>query len=410
MKGRVEVVEVPESWLASLLKGGLMDSVRFSYFSALIALLAASTLAGCAGRPVSPMPANMAPSVLLPIAQGGIIDGRGRFREIFKEILSGRSPEQAGRIWNDTALLWKLPGEPAPTGKPAPTGPSGDAFRLVIVPGFLAECVADKTTAFGDARAQLEKIGYKTDYIQTRGRKGSAPNADLINDVAMGLPAGERLIFVTHSKGTVDTLEALVKYPRLAERTAAVISFSGAVNGSPLADALPEFLVKLVQELPLSSCPPGEGLEAVDSLRRNVRISWLATHRLPGAVRYYSLAAFTTRKNTSRVLRPFYDILAGTEPANDGMVICSDAIIPGSVLLGYPNADHFAVAMSLNRPTSPLLAAVIDKNDYPRSTLLEAAVRFVEEDLAQAGSMPLPLQWSALRDGPAGLDPGGAIF
>jgi hypothetical protein len=379
-----------------------MGSVGFPYFPTLVAVLAASMLVNCAGRPVSPLPANVAPSVLLPIAQGGIIDGRGRFREIFKEILSDRQPEQPGRIWDDTAVLWKLPGEPPPSGKPTPLGPSRGAFRVVIVPGFLAECVADKTTAFGDSRVQLEEIGYKTDYIQTRGRRGSAPNADLINEAAMGMPAGERLIFVTHSKGTVDTLEALVKYPSLAERTAAVISFSGAVNGSPLADELPGFLVELVQELPLSSCPPGEGLEAVDSLRRNVRISWLATHRLPKSVRYYSLAAFTTRENTSRILRPFYDLLAGTEPVNDGMVISSDAIIPGSVLLGYPNADHFAVAMPFNRQTSPLLAAVIDKNDYPRTTLLEAALRFVEEDLAQAGPMPLPLQWSASDADPDG--------
>jgi hypothetical protein len=79
---------------------------------------------------------------------------------------------------------------------------------VVIVPGFLAECVAEKSTAFGDARGRLEEIGYQTDYIQTRGRQGSAGNADLIRDAVVGMPAGDRLLFVTHSKGTVDTLRA----------------------------------------------------------------------------------------------------------------------------------------------------------------------------------------------------------
>jgi len=364
-----------------------MRSGRFPYVSALITMFAASMLASCAARPVCLSPEEIAPSVLVPAAQGGIIDGRGRFREIFKDVLASLRPKDAAGVpWDDSTALWKLQGEEPPTGKPAPLGQSRGFFRVVMVPGFLAECVAHESTVFGDARARIEEIGYKTDYIQTGGRKGSGANAELIRDAVMGMPAGQRLIFVTHSKGTVDTLEAIVKYPGVAERTSAVVSVSGAVNGSPLADVFPLFLSKLIHRIPLSSCPAGEGAEAVESLRRNVRVSWLSTHRLPGSVRYYSLAAFTSRENTSRILRPFYDILAKTEPVNDGMVISSDAIIPGSVLLGYPNADHFAVAMPFSRQTSPLLAALIDKNNYPRTALLEAALRYVEEDLAQAGS------------------------
>jgi hypothetical protein len=41
----------------------------------------------------------------------------------------------------------------------------------------------------------------------------------------------------------------------------------------------------------------------------------------------------------------YYRNLAGTDPANDGLVAASDAIVSGSTLLGYPNADHLAVAM-----------------------------------------------------------------
>jgi hypothetical protein len=369
-------------------KEKLMRSNRSICTSLCAVMLAAIMLASCATRQAAPVnPENVAPSALLPATQGGIIDGRARFREIFKEILSIRSPKlPTGVPYDDDTTLWKLSGEPPATGRPVPSGTPGGAFRVVIVPGLLAECVTDTTTAFGDARTQLEDIGYKIDYIQTRGRGGSTGNADLIRDAVLGMPAGEKLIFATHSKGTVDTLEALVKYPAVAERTAAVVSFSGAVNGSPLADAFPDFLLKLLHQIPLSSCPTGEGTEAVDSLRRNVRISWLAAHPLPGNVRYYSLAAFASRENTSRMLRPTYDVLAKTDPINDSQVLCSDAIIPGSVLLGYPNADHWAVAMPVSRQKSPLFATLVDKNDYPRAALLEAALRFVEEDLSQFGS------------------------
>jgi hypothetical protein len=370
-----------------------MNLIRFFLAMLLYAVFIVTALAGCATRRVTLVPENLAPSVLLPVSQRPITDGRGRFREIYREVLSVRSPKlPTGVPFDEGTTLWRLSGEPSATGKPVPPGPPDTAFRVVVVPGLLAECVADVTTAFGDARKQLEDIGYKMDYIQTRGRKASSVNADLIRDAVMGMPAGEKIIFATHSKGTVDTLEALAKYPSVAERTAAVISFSGAVNGSPLADVFPEFLLKLAHKLPLSSCSTGEGTEAVDSLRRNVRIPWLAAHELPGTVRFYSLAAFASRENTSRMLHATYDILSGIDPVNDGQVLCSDAIIPGSVLLGYPNADHWAVAMPVSKQKSPMLAALVDKNDYPRAALLEAALRYVEEDLAHAGSQ-------ALRDG-----------
>lgn len=343
-------------------------------------------LASCASRQACLTPAGIAPSVLVPASQAGIVDGRGRFREIFEQVLStqgGKLPSGAPCTADGT--LWKLAGEPPGTGAPVSEGRMGETFRVVFVPGLLAECLADKPRAFSDAAARLKEIGCQTDYIQTAGRKRSAHNAALIRDAVMAMPGEERIIFVTHSKGTVDTLEALATYPAVGERTAALVSVSGAVNGSPLADEFPDFLVKLMHQMPLPSCPPGEGSEAVESLRRSVRIAWLASHPLPARVRYYSLAAFTSRENTSFILHPFYDILARTDPANDGMVFYSDAIVPGSVLLGYPNADHYAVAMPFSIKATPLLAGLIDKNDYPRSALVEAAVRFVEEDLAKRG-------------------------
>jgi hypothetical protein len=359
-----------------------MTFVRSRFISLLLVAIAGTLLGSCASQKASITPEVIAPSVLLPAARGGIADGRARFREIFREVLSARSAKlPTGEPYGDTAVLWKLADEPPGTGRPVSLGATSSDFRVVIVPGLLAECVSDISLAFGDARKQLEDIGYKIDYIQTRGRGGSARNADLIRDAVAAMPAEEKLIFVTHSKGAVDTLEALVKYPSIAERTAAVIAFSGAVNGSPLADLFPEFLVKFAHEIPLSSCAPGEGAEAMESLRRNVRISWLSTHQLPENVRYYSLPAFATRENTSRMLRPFYDVLANTDQANDGQVLCSDGIIPGSTLLGYPNADHLAVAMPFNKQKYPMFAALADKNDYPRAALLEAALRFVEEDL-----------------------------
>jgi hypothetical protein len=372
--------------------GSILRSIRFRPVP-LVALLCIAVLpVSCSTRRVAFSCHDMAPSILVPADRGGIVDGRGRFREIFRAVLAARSPRaETGKLFDDASTLWRLSGEPAATGKPVSLGRPNPNYRIVLVPGLLAECVSKVSTVFGDARKPLENMGYTMDYIQTAGRRSSGYNADIIANAVMSMSEDKKIIFVTHSKGAVDTLEALVKYPAAARRTAAVISFSGAVEGSPLADAFPEFLLRLADRLPLSSCGQGEDFEAVRSLRRSVRISWLAAHRLPQGVRYYSLAAFATPENISLVLRPFYDILVRTDPLNDGMVICSDAIIPGSVLLGYPNADHYAVAMPFNGKNGALLAGLINRNDYPRAALLEAALRYVAEDLGRekGGNRPL---------------------
>jgi hypothetical protein len=51
-------------------------------------------------------------------------------------------------------------------------------------------------------------------------------------------------------------------------------------------------------------------------------------------------------------------------------------------LVGILNADHWAVAVPVSRSHPNTATALVDKNDYPREALLEALLRFVEEDLA----------------------------
>ncbi len=338
-------------------------------------LAAAALLLVACGRS-TPALEHTGAAALLSNTRASVTDGRGRFREIYCAVRRDHGAALPyDRPCEDSAALWRLPGEPPPAGRPVTVGRVAPGTRVVMVPGLLAECVADLSKVFADATANLEAQGYATGYIQTRGRRSSDANADIIRDAIMALPADETLILVTHSKGTVDTLEALAKYPAVADRVAAVISVSGAVYGSPLADSMPRALIYLGHQLPLVTCPPGENAEAVESLRRSVRVAWFAVHRLPARVRFYSLAAYAGPENMSALLMPFWSNLAQTDPANDGLVVASDAIVPGSTLLGYPNADHLAVAMPF--PASPL----INRNDCPRAVMLESAVRAVQEDL-----------------------------
>jgi pimeloyl-ACP methyl ester carboxylesterase len=318
---------------------------------------------------------------LVPIAYAGISDERARFREIFCAV-----QQDHGALFPDDRpcdqALHRLSGEPPPESRPVYLGHARLPLRFVIIPGLSEECVADFIRPFSDARPHLESLGYKTDFIMVSGLGGSAQNASQIREAAARLPMapGEKLVFIGYSKGATDALEAMVRYPELSSRTAAVVTLAGVVSGTPIADDVPEILKEVADQVFKGKCPPGEG-RAFESLSRKERLAWLSANRLPASVRYYSLAAFTDRENISLILRPSYDTLSLVDPLNDSQVVFHDALVPGGALLGYLNADHWAVAMPFNREHPAVARALITRNAFPREVLLEAIARFVEEAL-----------------------------
>lgn len=201
----------------------------------------------------------------------------------------------------------------------------------------------------------------------------------------MAIPATsetEPLVLVGYSKGAPDILEAVTSYPELQQRVAAVVSISGSVGGSPLANAATQSMLNLLQYFPEAECEPGdEG--GLDSLKPDVRKNWLAGHPLPASIRYYSLVTYPDHEHISSILQGSYNKLSQVDSRNDSQMIYYDQVIPGGVLLGYLNADHWAVAVPINR-THPFISSMFaDKNAFPREVLLEAIVRFVEEDLSR---------------------------
>jgi hypothetical protein len=62
-------------------------------------------------------------------------------------------------------------------------------------------------------------------------------------------------------------------------------------------------------------------------------------------------------------------------------MIFYDQVIPGSTVLAYLNADHWAVALPIARSHPAIASALVDKNAFPRELLLEALMRYIEEDL-----------------------------
>lgn len=333
-----------------------------------------------ATEPLAPQSAAAPVSSPVPVSQAGIEDGRGRFREIFCAVLAARSTAGAREMSCDRALE-RLADEPRGSGRPVDPAALRPDRTVLFVPGLFSDCIAQDSRFAQTMQVRVTEMGYRARTVPVSGLSSSSRNAGLIRDALAKLPESEpsrRAIIVGHSKGVVDTLVALVAYPETRAKVAAVISLAGAVGGSPLAELGSTGLLGAVSEAPGLGCRSGDlgGLESLSPVRRR---AWLAEHALPEGVRYFSVVALPQPDRISLGLKIPHALLSRTDARNDGQLIYSDQVVPHSTLLGYANADHWAMATDLTRSKSAIVRTVADRNDYPRAALLESALRYAEE-------------------------------
>jgi hypothetical protein len=350
----------------------------------LSSLSAVFLLHACSGKPLNPWTADSPPLALVPIADAGIDDQRGRFREIFCEVLESR-----GEDWPDyrpcEEALTRVADEPPGSGQPVNLGPARQELLALIVPGVGWECIADWVKMDDSVDILVKTFGYNAQLLNVDGLSSSANNAGQIRDAIAALPpelSGRPIILIGYSKGAPDILEAVVNYPELQESVVAVMSAAGAVGGSPMANSADQKDLNIMRNFPGSECSEGDG-GAVDSLRPGTRRTWLAHNQLPQGIAYYSLVTYPHPDRISSVLGSMYKKLSKVDARNDSQVIYYDQVIPGSTLLGFMNADHWALAVPIARSHSFIGSTFVDKNDFPREAMIEAILRFVDEDLEQ---------------------------
>jgi pimeloyl-ACP methyl ester carboxylesterase len=308
----------------------------------------------------------------------GVHEGRVRFRQIVCTLAQERATGRPSDVDCEN-LLWRLNDEPlSPPAWPA-LPPHDPRLRILIVPGAFAECFLEFGMPFEDAGAALKQRGYRIDFIPVGGRSGADHNAGQIAAAVEQLPSesGERVLLIGHSKGAVDILHFLVNHPQPARRISAVVSVSGPIMGSPLADALSGIYARFFSRMPFTTCTPGDRA-VVESLKRSYQTTWLASHRLPDHIRYFSLATFARREDIHPLMLFTYDLLAGYDPRNDGYVAFSDQVIPGATLLGYANLDHWDIALPVRER---LNFGGINSRSQAREILFQAMVLTAAESL-----------------------------
>ena len=310
------------------------------------------------------------------------MDKRGRFREIFCAILESHRQTLPDYRSCDDALT-KVGAEPNGTGKQVKLGQSERQLVAVLVPGVGWDCFSSWLDLHHTARNHVHQFGYDMRLLKVDALSGTETNARQIRDAIIEMEpetAKPNLVLIGYSKGAPDILEAVVSYPEIRSRIAAIISAAGAVGGSPLANDATQSQLELLRHWPDAQCTTGDG-GAVKSLRPATRKAWLAQNSLPHDFPYYSLVTYPKPERISSVLESSYKKLSRVDARNDSMVLFYDQVIPDSALIGYVNADHWALAIPVARSHSTIGSMFADKNDYPREALLEALLRFVEEDL-----------------------------
>ncbi len=345
-------------------------------------LTAALALGGCAATP-EPKDDLAAPLQFRTLpGTPPVLDGRAAFRRAFCSTLRAEgvvSPDDA----SCDRLLWRLADEPVAESGSALPPANPQRLEVLLVTGAFSECVGESSRPFSAGAARLRAAGARVRTIVVGGRSGTGHNARQIADAltASQIDDERNTILIGYSKGGLDILRFLVDFPELAARVEAVVGVASPLFGTPLADMAEPAYAALVAKMPYEKCPPGDG-EVMASLTTEAATQWLEANPLPAGVRFYSLAAFTTREHVARALVPFWKHLGGTAVRNDGQVVATDAVIPGSTLLGYANADHWGVAQAIETE-HPVLAARQDPALFPLEQLFVAMVAFIADDLAQ---------------------------
>jgi pimeloyl-ACP methyl ester carboxylesterase len=339
-------------------------------------------LTGCASVPdARQLRASVVPypGEPLPVSR----DGRARYRQIFCEMAASSAAADA-RANSCEDLLWRLQDEQAPATASPSLPALAQRLQIFVVSGAFSDCREPATVPFEDAIAKLDAQGVRIRPVMVSGRSSAEHNARELADAiaGAGITDGDRVVLVGYSKGAVDALQFLADFPEQARHVVAVLSVAGAIQGSPLAEQGDWWYRTFLEHAFAGTCDPGDG-QVLHSLLPSVRKAWLADHPLPTSVAYYSLAAFTTGEHVSHGLKPTWHALARHDRRNDGQVVAGDAIIRGSTVLGFVNADHWDLAISLERQM-PHLSARSSDRQLPRTELLEAALLYISEQLALA--------------------------
>ena len=347
-------------------------------------------MAACTSAPRAPYTPQTA---LVPFAAAGIEDRSAEYGELFCSALQCAGAE--GGPWDECSHYIQTPGASV-----LDLPPLSNDYKILVISGLFAKCVSPRVQAYSDAFSHLrDRHGVVAEYFDVSGLGSCEYNAALIAGYLREKTAADsrKYIAVGYSKGATDLMVALATYPEVRQSVAALITVAAPVGGSRIPDLYPEWLVGLPGVDQIERCDKGDD-GAVASLRGPARQAFLRAHPTP-LVPTYSLIAISDEKTTSRALLPLWRKLSSLSIEQDSLIIAAEGVPPGAKFLGVVNGDHWAVALPFELAESSVFRRLVNHNHFPRTALLEAAVRLVVRDLQADDSAPKSPALNSLDEG-----------
>lgn len=240
------------------------------------------------------------------------------------------------------------------------------SYKILFVPGFLSDVVIaagsyslmEKIKAgqyFDEQLAWMKEAGIDAERVVIESEESPKHNASVI--AAAVRAAGKPVIIVSHSKGGLDTLEALVSDAGLPERIRGWIPIQAPFLGSPVADDIvgraflrgPAFaLMRSLEGSEKSLVSMTAPFRAAYYERHRDRISELLGPRSPTRIICFASWQENEPFRIDTFLELSRDAMAKRGIENDGLVPWKSAILPGCAYAAVSGIDHAVPVMATN--------------------------------------------------------------
>lgn len=231
-------------------------------------------------------------------------------------------------------------------------------MRVLFVGGYLSDRVKLGRTVdpfhllglgdyFTGSMLWLRSQGVNARRVRLQTESAPADNA---RRVAAAIRTSDKpVVLVTHSKGGIDSLVALLDEPELRAKVRGWVALQAPFAGSPIADAVWEKpWLRAAADRLLNWF--GGGVESLRSLTTRVRRDYLRRRaaeiaELAAAVPILSFASYQDPAGL-REETVFYfarNMLAKKGHKSDGLVPVASAVLPGSDFVVAPGLDHLIV-------------------------------------------------------------------
>jgi hypothetical protein len=216
--------------------------------------------------------------------------------------------------------------------------------KVLLVPGYFGNL---DPGYYRDQLRWLASIGVERETVAVTPGRSAAINAAIV--AAAIRAAAKPVILITHSKGSVDTLEALRAEPGLRKKIAGWVSLQGVFLGTPVADMLLDgtMLDPIVATVVIGFL--GGSKDAADGLTTFASGAYYRDHagaisRLIGEVPVIAFASAVDSR-TPTLLQIPRELMARKGIRSDGLVPLDAAVLPGMDFVKVNGVDHIAPVM-----------------------------------------------------------------